>query len=147
MPAKTKEPIKCYRCSGTGKLNHFSHIADGVCFRCKGSGILGHRSINSKGYSECFVADFFGVNLFPNEPYFPADQSKMTVLEVFCNIGHPTAEYKVMKDNEFYYVGQPICRGSSWYAIPIDRWEEFKKHWNKCRAYKARDGQQNTITA
>jgi hypothetical protein len=28
----------CDKCNGTGKLNHFNHIMDGVCFRCNGTG-------------------------------------------------------------------------------------------------------------
>lgn len=147
MPAKPKkEPIKCYCCNGEGVLRHYNHIADGKCFKCGGSGLLGYRSANTIGYAKRFVLDFYGIIMFPNEPLFPKDQYKMTVLEVIYNHGHPTAEYKVLKDNDFYYVGQPVCRGGNWYAVPISQWEEFKKHWNRCRAFKVKDGLSNKIS-
>ena len=34
---------KCPECHGTGYLNHFNHVANGVCFVCMGKGeINGH---------------------------------------------------------------------------------------------------------
>jgi RecJ-like exonuclease len=31
---------QCGKCSGTGKIESFSHIAGGICFWCKGTGRL-----------------------------------------------------------------------------------------------------------
>lgn len=30
--------VKCTNCSGTGRVDHFAHIANGVCFVCEGTG-------------------------------------------------------------------------------------------------------------
>jgi DnaJ-class molecular chaperone len=30
----------CHRCSGTGKLSHYSHIHSGSCFKCNGIGVI-----------------------------------------------------------------------------------------------------------
>lgn len=33
-----KTTYQCPRCSGTGTVNHFLHVENGVCFLCGGSG-------------------------------------------------------------------------------------------------------------
>jgi len=33
--------VECGKCFGRGRINAFSHIANGVCFSCGGSGSLG----------------------------------------------------------------------------------------------------------
>ena len=37
---------QCSRCSGTGYLPHFSHVAGGVCFSCNGSRIADEESFD-----------------------------------------------------------------------------------------------------
>ena len=32
--------VTCYKCSGLGKIQAFSHVAAGTCFACKGTGRL-----------------------------------------------------------------------------------------------------------
>jgi hypothetical protein len=41
--------IKCSKCEGTGKLSHYSHIANGNCFQCEGKGykLLSDKEFNS----------------------------------------------------------------------------------------------------
>lgn len=38
----------CGKCDGTGKLPHFSHVAQGTCFRCGGSGFAGSVRVTKK---------------------------------------------------------------------------------------------------
>ena len=30
----------CPKCGGSGKLDHFRHVANGDCFKCAGTGVL-----------------------------------------------------------------------------------------------------------
>jgi DnaJ-class molecular chaperone len=30
--------VKCTNCSGTGRVNHFAHIDNGICYACNGTG-------------------------------------------------------------------------------------------------------------
>jgi len=36
----TTETCTCPNCDGTGKLPHYSHIANGDCFACGGTGVM-----------------------------------------------------------------------------------------------------------
>lgn len=44
-----KTQVKCYKCDGTGQINAFGHVANGVCFACKGAGTLMVDLENTKG--------------------------------------------------------------------------------------------------
>jgi hypothetical protein len=30
----------CHKCNGSGYLEYYKHIADGICFTCKGTGLI-----------------------------------------------------------------------------------------------------------
>ena len=32
--------MACPKCGGSGKLDHFRHVANGDCFKCAGTGVL-----------------------------------------------------------------------------------------------------------
>lgn len=117
--------MECYKCSGTGFLPGFAHVAEGVCFACKGCGRVPDAKKKQIGYSRYYIEQFRG------DSYFPADQSGMTRILAIGSIGHPTAEEWVIKDCTFMYIGQPICRSSTWYKVPIDNWNEFLIHYDK----------------
>ena len=145
--SEVKEQITCYKCTGTGYLPGFAHVAQGVCFDCKGTGKRPASSKNNKGYSRAFINSLMGQpdndNLIDDgngqlkaDPYFPLNKSGMRLLEIISNIGHPTAECQVLVRDGIYYVGQPVCRSSTWWRVPADQWEEFKKHFNKCHKGK-----------
>ena len=36
----TAAPKACPKCGGSGKIDHFRHVANGDCFKCAGSGVL-----------------------------------------------------------------------------------------------------------
>jgi hypothetical protein len=131
----------CYKCNGTGYLQGFEHVANGVCFDCKGSGIRPEFAKKNIGYSRALVQSFQGEgdnnNMIDNgygklvpDPYFPKYVIPST-WEVIGNDGHPTAEQRVMLWAGFYYIGQPVCRSSTWYKVPPEQWAEFKKHYKK----------------
>lgn len=40
----TLETCTCPHCDGTGKLPHYSHIANGDCFACGGTGTISFKS-------------------------------------------------------------------------------------------------------
>lgn len=40
MKNTNKETVECPYCNGKGRLDHLTHIADGVCFTCRGTGKL-----------------------------------------------------------------------------------------------------------
>lgn len=40
----------CARCSGTGYLEQFSYVDDGICFECKGNRFKNYNLINGKCY-------------------------------------------------------------------------------------------------
>lgn len=131
----------CYKCNGTGYLQGFAHVAQGVCFDCKGTGKRPDRAKNNIGYSKAFIKGFQGQ---PNpdiiltdhmgckyaDPFFPRTVQPKE-WEVIKFPGHTSAEYRAMFWDGFYYVGQPVCRSSEWYKVPPDQWEEFKKHYLK----------------
>jgi hypothetical protein len=135
MKNKLAAMIDCFECHGTGIKNHYMHIANGVCFKCKGTGKLKKAAEKSISFANRFILQYDGKQPGMVDCYFPADQSKMTVVQIIGNHGHATAEWKVMKDDLFFYVGQPICRGSRWYKIPAENFMEFVKYFN--RAYKS----------
>jgi hypothetical protein len=132
----------CYKCNGTGYLPGYSHVAQGVCFDCKGSGTRPDRAKNNIGYSRHFVQSFQGrpnpnvlhVDKYDGreypDPFFPGEVQP-TTWEVIALHGHSSAEHRVMFWDGFYYVGQPVCRSSTWYKVPPDQWAEFKKHYKK----------------
>jgi len=45
----TTTTCECPKCNGTGKLHHFSHVANGDCFACFGTGRLNLKSDPKNG--------------------------------------------------------------------------------------------------
>lgn len=126
--------IICYRCDGKGNLPGFSHVANGVCFRCNGSGSLPAKASKNKGFSVAFIADFAGSTYkgteFNIDGFFP-NHLPLSIVSVIGFEGHLTAERQLLKDDNAYYIGQPVCRSSTWWRVPMDQWSEFKKHYLK----------------
>ena len=44
-----RETCECPKCSGTGTLPEFSHIADGTCFMCSGTGTFSYKTFIGPG--------------------------------------------------------------------------------------------------
>jgi len=40
MTTTINETVTCPNCDGTGKIPHYSHIANGACFACGGTGTI-----------------------------------------------------------------------------------------------------------
>ena len=40
MTTTINETVTCPNCDGTGRLPHYSHIANGTCFACGGTGTI-----------------------------------------------------------------------------------------------------------
>lgn len=115
--------ITCYRCNGRGHIPGFAHVAQGICFLCKGAKTLPARAANNIGFSQQFI------NGFRQNSYFPADLRADRIKLI--SDPHPTAESWVLFDGEIVYIGQPVCRSSMWWAIPVAMWDEFKKHYKR----------------
>lgn len=73
------------------------------------------------------------VKQYAGTGFFPEDQSDMTRL-VRMSEKHPTAEKWLLQDDDFFYIGQPVCRSSIWYKVPASDFAEFMRHYNV--AYK-----------
>lgn len=116
--------MKCSKCNGTGFISGFLHVCDGECFDCNGSGVIPDAKKSTLKYSKSFIDQFLMKGFFPES--LNADK-----ICAFAFIGHPTAEFQVLKDADNYYVGQPICRASGWYKVPLAHFEDFKKYHNK----------------
>jgi hypothetical protein len=117
--------MKCTKCNGTGKIKAFTHICGGDCFQCNGSGFLPESKKHTMGYSKAFVKQYAG------NGYFPKNQDRMVKLSAIAHIGHPTAEMQLLKEGSNYYIGQPICRSSTWFKVPNVDFELFVYHYNK----------------
>lgn len=92
---------------------------------CNGAGIVPEAKKRNMGYSRSYIHAFSGSG------YFPTAEVKATEWSAIAHIGHPTAEQRVMQFNGHYYIGQPVCRSSTWWKIPISEWADFKLHFNK----------------
>ena len=122
MDTKT---VKCGKCRGTGVIPGFYHVSEGVCFDCRGAGVLVEKKQGTVKYSRAFI------NEYRQRGYCPeADISTEKIVCIECE-GHPTAEKWVMRKNGSYIIGQPVCRASGWYIIPVFAMPEFLKHYNK----------------
>jgi hypothetical protein len=117
--------IICYKCNGTGYIDGFAHVANGRCFQCMGSGRLPEAKKKNIGYSRAFVKQFM------QPGFFPEDQSGLKKVKCIGFEGHETAEKWLMINCGDYYLGQPVCRASGWYKIPVADFSEFAKHYKK----------------
>ena len=50
--------VRCGKCSGTGKLEQYSHISSGCCFKCEGSGTDERRSLAAMTTLAAEIADY-----------------------------------------------------------------------------------------
>ena len=96
--------MECSKCSGKGIINSFYYISNGVCFDCMGSGILQDGYFNGEGKVE---------------------------VKKIANENHETAIEMLMEDNDYYYIGQPICQGSTWFKFPKNIKEDFISFYKK----------------
>ena len=127
MATKQKErpTVKCNKCNGTGNIQGFSHISGGLCFDCNGAGILAAPKKSTVKYSVSYCLPFAGPG------FFPAEYQHMEKILCIGFNGHPTAEQWILKDEEFYYIGQPVCRSSTWWKVPKDTFIEFLENYDK----------------
>lgn len=114
--------ITCNKCGGTGRINSFSHIANGRCFQCMGNGFMPEPKKKSVTYSRAFINQFY------SEGYFYAPENA-EFIECISMKGHATAEEWVIKSEDFVLIGQPICHGSMHFKISKDQYPEFAKHY------------------
>lgn len=117
--------MQCYKCHGTGIIQGFMHVRGGICFECNGTGVLPDIKRKAVGYSKEFIKSFAGSS------FFPEDQTGMNKLVCLSFEGHPTAEQWLMCDGNFFYIGQPVCRSSTWWKVPVELFGEFRNHYNK----------------
>ncbi len=136
---KQQNTVPCHKCNGTGSIPGFAHVQHGVCFDCKGTGKLNSPKVRPVTYARAFCLQFY-----QRVGFFPEDQSKMQRLVCTGFEGHATAEEWVLKDDEFYYLGQPVCRSSTWWKIPYAQYADFVKNYLK--AYKKQLPSFNLIT-
>ena len=113
--------LKCSKCNGTGFIGGFSHVDEGTCFDCGGLGNLVGKE-HTKNYSVEWVRQYQG------KGYFKGDGK----VKVQClKYEGETAEWMAMMDDEFYYIGQPVCGGSTHFKFPKDMVKEFVSHFKK----------------
>src|SRR5689334_10671717 len=117
--------MECYKCKGTGFISSFSHVSEGRCFCCNGSGSIPDAKKKNLGYSKAFIGEYL------QRGFFPEDQSGMEKIKCIGMEGHLTAEIWILKDADFFYIGQPVCRASLWYKIPLASFPEFLIHYIK----------------
>ena len=115
--------MECSKCSGKGIINSFYYISNGVCFDCMGSGILPDSKKHTVKYSVSYVKQFLQDGYFNGE-------GKVEVKKI-ANENHETAIEMLMEDNDYYYIGQPICQGSTWFKFPKNIKEDFKSFYKK----------------
>lgn len=119
-----KIAIKCNKCDGKGTIDGFAHIRNGICFDCNGTGTR-YLSPKSVTAGRAFI------NKYLQSGFFPENQSEMTKIFCYGYPEHETAQQWVLKNCDFYYFGQPICRSSTWYKVPLNEVSEFIEHFNK----------------
>lgn len=129
--------MKCIKCEGTGILEAFAHIAAGVCFACVGTGNIPPSKKHTLSFAKAFIYQFDADDPIVRKEdldaggdgFFP---KYLTAVKLYAYAHlNSTAEMQVLLDDNFYYVGQPICRSSIWFKIPIDSWVDFKKYYQK----------------
>lgn len=113
--------LKCNKCNGTGFISGFSHVSEGVCFVCGGAGTLVGKE-HTKNYSVQWVLQYKGDGFFKGE-----GKVKVKCLK---DKGK-TSEWAAMMDEEFYYIGQPVCGGSTHFKFSKDMGKEFVSHFKK----------------
>jgi len=115
--------MKCSKCNGTGFIGGFSHISEGVCFDCMGSGVLAKGKKHTVKYAVSYVRQFL------QDGYFNGiDKVEVKKIE---NKYHKTAVTMLMEDSNFYYIGQPICGGSTWFKFPKEVYSDFVGFYKK----------------
>ncbi len=113
--------LKCGKCNGTGFIRGFAHVSRGSCFDCGGSGNLVGKE-HTQNYSVQWV------RVYKGEGYFKGDgKIKLKSLRYEGE----KAEWMAMEDNDFYYIGQPVCGGSTHFKFPKDIGKEFVSHFKK----------------
>jgi len=125
----------CPRCGGKGFIEGFSHVNQGRCFSCNGSGSLPDTKKHTKAYAQAFI-DQYGDRVQQEsgaDCFFPkyAIENATKLYSVYGE--GETWEFAVMKDETHYYVGQPVCRSSVWWKVPIDQWIDFVKYIFKAK--------------
>lgn len=142
LSAAKRSTMICNKCNGTGTIPGFSHVNNGRCFKCNGSGQVAEPRRGTITYARIFVNtyaraghDVSDVSM-GGDGFFPEVVAKCGEVQYAFGryIGHATAEHRVVYYDGHYYVGQPICRSSTWYRVPEDVWEEFIVHYNKANA-------------
>jgi hypothetical protein len=113
--------LNCSKCNGTGFIGGFSHVDEGKCFDCGGAGTLVGKE-HTKNYSVEWVRQYFG------EGFFKGD-GKVKVKSLRDE--GETSEWMAMMDDDFYYIGQPVCGGSIHFKFPKDKGKEFVSHFKK----------------
>ena len=118
--------ITCAKCNGTGHIQGFSHIQEGVCFDCNGAGVRVLK-VGTVSFSREFI------NRYQQPGYTPPIDSDTKKVLCLYHAGRATAEEWIMLKGDSYIIGQPFCGGSSWYIIPLEEMTEFMGHFNKIR--------------
>ena len=123
--------MKCSKCKGSGVISSFFYISNGVCFDCMGSGVLAENKKHTVKYALSFVKQFL------QEGYFNGD-NKVELKKIY-NQNHKTAVTVLMEDSNFFYIGQPICGGSTSFKFPKEIKEDFIKLYKKTHFGKNAD--------
>jgi len=88
-----------------------------------GSGVLPDAKKHTVKYSNSYVRQYLQGGYFSGE-------GKIEVKKIL-NENHKTAVKMLMKDNNYYYIGQPVCGGSNWFKFPKSIYNEFIKFYKK----------------
>jgi DnaJ-class molecular chaperone len=123
--------MKCSKCKGTGIINSFFHVSNGVCFDCMGSGFLAENKKHTVKYALSFVKQFLQKGYFNGE-------GKVEIKKI-QEQNHVTAVKMLMEDSNFYYIGQPVCGGSTSFKFPKEIKEDFIKMYKKTHFGKDSD--------
>lgn len=127
--------MKCSKCEGTGFISGLAHVDKGKCWMCAGTGSLPESKSKTVTYARSFIDQFKQSGFFPYTRFACRKQDGLAeaAMEKVQRIGaeHPTAERWIMTDGGAYYIGQPVCRSSDWYKLPIDALEDFSRYYSK----------------
>ena len=137
IQSEISTPCECRKCEGKGIIPDFLHYAKGVCFDCMGIGYKGRFEIETatkKLSHRKFIAQFSVSKEFSS--CFPKDVIKIKPVRY---IDHPTAIEFLGCNENFFYLYAPICGRNSWYEVPKQEWEEFKKKYSNFFGYPVDD--------
>lgn len=118
-----KNTVICTKCNGTGYIAGFAHVNNGVCFDCGGAGT---RLLmpNTVGYARQFVNDRLVRGFFIIEDVLPEGTQALK-----CTAS--AEEWLYLAADGSYFIGQPVCKGGTYYHVQGQDWPEFTKHFNK----------------